>query len=296
MSLTSLPAPILHLLSNYLSLDRPPVNDVATGQSPSLYTSIVNFALTCRLISRMAKMHMAENISLTDCCKRWDLSLRKIARNVEFATNVEYIKSSEGSQDEWLSNRPTRSQFNNDLSELFARLPTLGELFSYQCKALYPGSTIWYMTSQPLPVQKTIKELSLDPVNACKEECAVQININRQDEDEESPKREQPFVASGAVLTGNLAGLSLKKFSEWSTVKSVDVKSLDENVEDGEGDADWVEEEEDDDDDDDGSWGSGSEESDWDSEDESDYEDDWEAERGGIIKLPASVKALTLKF
>jgi hypothetical protein len=291
-SLTTLPETVLRLICLLLTPTRALVNDHQIDTIPSIHRAIISFTLTCRTISRIAKSYIATNISLTDCCVRWDLFLRTVLESPTYAANVKYLKLCEGTKTEWITSRPTPQDIESDqVTAMFRALHQLQVLFPYKGEALYPGSIIWRLTggSEDMPMKHTLKELRFDHINLWGEERIVQIQLCRQmDEGQEQGN----WVVGGEHLTGKLEGLSAYKFCEWPGVQRLEVTSKDgEDDGDATSDGDWEDEESEIEWDSDADYESGEEESDWDSEDSSDYEDDWEAE-GGLLGFKGGIKDL----
>ncbi|ENI08922.1 hypothetical protein COCC4DRAFT_69511 [Bipolaris maydis ATCC 48331] len=291
MSLTtlpSLPEPILHIICIYLTPDRPSVNDSEHGQSPTLYRPIISLSLTAHALNRISSTHIATNMSLTWGTVRWDLFLRTIQENPVYASTVKYLKLSELSIDKQDLIRPTKWQGGpEDVTEMFKALSGLQTLYSSHCKLLYPGSIIHRLTSQEMPLWKTLEVVRFDHINVWGEDRIVQLNLHRERTEENEDGQVSKYTVENGLLTGSLARLDIRQFHAIPEVTNVVVTTRDfEDDGDTEGDADWVDEdaevegEEWSDDDDEYEYESESEDSEWDSEDDSDYEDDWEAEYG----------------
>lgn len=281
MSFTSLPEAILHLICAQLTPSRATVDDSNPDPSPSIHQSVINLALTCRSISRIAKSHIATNISLTDCSVRYDLFLRTVLASPTYAANVRYLKLCEGSHEEWLTSRPTAYHESEAITPLFAALSNLQALYSHKGESLYPGSIVWRLTSEAMPLQSTLEILRFDHVNVWGERRVAQIQLVRE------VGTGIRSIVGWEQLTGALKNLSISKFLDWPMVHHIKVTCLDGDDDgDEESDGDWEDEEDSWDEDDD---------SDYDSEDSSDYEDDWEAEGGlgGIADVPVPSKVLS---
>jgi hypothetical protein len=292
MSLTTLPEAVLRLICLLLTPTHALVNDHPIDTIPSIHRGIINFALTCRTISRIARSYIAANISLTDCCVRWDLFLRTVLESPTYAANIKYLKLCEGTEAEWITSRMSHPNIETDhVTAMFRALHQLQVLFSYKGEALYPGSIIWRLTSgsEDMPMKHTLKELQFDHINIWGEKAVVQIQLCRQ---MDKGQEQGNWVVGGEHLTGKLKGLSVHKLCEWPGVQHLEVTSKDgEDDGDAMSDGDWEDEESEMEWDSDADYESGEEESDWDSEDSSDYEDDWEAE-GGILGFKGSIKDL----
>ncbi|RAR04306.1 hypothetical protein DDE82_000821 [Stemphylium lycopersici] len=294
ITLPTLPEPILHLICVYLTPDRPTVNDPEHGQSPTLYRSIINFSLTAHALNRISSAHIATNISLAWGGNRWDLFLRTVQQNPVYASSVKYLKLSESSEEEANSERPHQWQGGlEDLTEMFKALRGLETLFSSRDRQLFPGSILYRLASQEMPLWKTLQVVRFGHINAWGEERIVQLNLHR-----EGGGKEHKYTSGNELLTGQLEGLNLTDLHKIPEVNGVTVSTRDfEDDGDEEEDADWVDEQEEDEDSD--GWSERdyeyeSEDSDWDSEDESDYEDDWEAEYGFNVPDAEPAKELSV--
>ncbi|KNG51500.1 hypothetical protein TW65_01515 [Stemphylium lycopersici] len=294
ITLPTLPEPILHLICVYLTPDRPTVNDPEHGQSPTLYRPIINFSLTAHALNRISSAHIATNISLAWGGNRWDLFLRTVQQNPVYASSVKYLKLSESSEEEANSERPHQWQGGlEDLTEMFKALRGLETLFSSRDRQLFPGSILYRLASQEMPLWKTLQVVRFGHINAWGEERIVQLNLHR-----EGGGKEHKYTSGNELLTGQLEGLNLTDLHKIPEVNGVTVSTRDfEDDGDEEEDADWVDEQEEDEDSD--GWSERdyeyeSEDSDWDSEDESDYEDDWEAEYGFNVPDAEPAKELSV--
>jgi hypothetical protein len=300
ITLPSLPDPILHLICVYLTPDRPTVNDEENGQSPALYRPIINLSLTAHALNRISSTHIATNISLTDCCTRWDLFLRTVTTNPTYAFNVKYLKLNEGTVEEWLEDRPTKrrpSDYDGDnasideLIHMFKALCGLEVLYSHHGKANYPGSILHRLQEKEIPLWRTLEVVRFDQVNEWGEDRIVQIHFVRQNgkikgklpiAPKISPREPGTMLSTGnELLTGALEGVNFQSLGALPDVHRVEITTRDYSDDgDDEEDGDWVDDEESD------GWSErdyeddSDESSDWDSEDDSDYEDDWEAEYG----------------
>lgn len=234
-------------------------------------------------------------MSLTWGTVRWDLFLRTVHENPVYASTVKYLKLSELSLDEQDLIRPTKWQGGpEDLTEMFKVLCGLETLYSSHSRLLYPGSIIYRLTSEEMPLWKTLKVVRFDHINVWGEDRIVQLNLHRERREDEDGKVRKYTVRNG-LLTGSLARLSIQEFHKIPEVTNVVVTTRDfEDDGDTEGDADWVdrgaEEDEGEEWSDDDDYEYESEDSEWDSEDDSDYEDDWEAEYGFSVPSAQSVK------
>ncbi|XP_014552710.1 hypothetical protein COCVIDRAFT_109593 [Bipolaris victoriae FI3] len=295
MSLTtlpSLPEPILHLICVYLTPDRHSVNDSENGQSPTLYRPIISLSLTAHALNRISSTHIATNMSLTWGTVRWDLFLRTALENRAYASSVKYLKLTELSLYEQDLTRPTKWQDGpDDLTEMFKALSGLQTLYSSHCRLKYPGSIIYRLTSEEMPLWKTLETVRFDHINFWGEDRIVQLNLQRERTENNEHGEMRKYTVGNGLLTGSLTGLSIQDFHKIPEVTNVVVTTRDfDDDGDTEGDADWVDEdaaegvEWSDDDDDDYEYES--EDSEWDSEDDSDYEDDWEAE--GVFSVPSA--------
>ncbi|EUC47470.1 hypothetical protein COCMIDRAFT_90077 [Bipolaris oryzae ATCC 44560] len=300
MSLTtlpSLPEPVLHLICIYLTPDRPSVNDPENGQSPTLYRPIISLSLTAHALNRISSTHIATNMSLTWGTIRWDLFLRTVLENPVYASTVKYLKLSELSLDEQDLVRPTKWQGGtDDLTEMFKALSGLQTLYSSHCRLLYPDSIIYRLTSQKMPLWKTLQVVRFDHINAWGEDRIAQLNLHRERTKDNEHGEPSKYTMGNGLLTGSLARLSILDFHKIPEVTNVVATTRDfEDDGDTEGDADWVDEdaekeEGEDWSDDDDDYEYESEDSEWDSEDDSDYEDDWEAEYGFSVPSAQPVK------
>ena len=294
ITLPSLPDPILHLICNYLTPDRPTVNDDTHGQSPTLYRAIINLSLTAHCLNRISSTHIATNMSLTEACKRWDRFLHTVTTNPAYASHVKYLKFSESTPDVREINR--EEEDGDSLSKMLKALTGLEVLYSHRGVKHTPATILQCLTSGALPLWKTLQTVRFAHVNAWQEDEIVQINLVRQ-----VPAREgtlENYTTTGThLLTGDLDDLSVSDLCEKIPgVVGVEVatKDLQDDEADEDADADWVDEDGDEEDGE-SDWSEqdyedDSEESDWDSEDDSDYEDDWEAEYGFSLPKVEPIK------
>ncbi|KAH6860992.1 hypothetical protein BKA58DRAFT_43932 [Alternaria rosae] len=278
VTLSSLPDPVLHLISVYLAPDRPSVNDVEEGQQSTLYRHIINLSLTAHSLNRISSIHIAKNISLTVACTRWDLFLRTVTSNPTYASTVKYLKMNEGTIDDHYGKR---------MEAMLTALSGLEALYMHHSKRSHANAIQQLLTSKPLPLWDTLQVLRFDHTNKWGEPAIVQLNFERKEIDK---KNGLGFITGTELLTGELEDLSIHRFLDIPVISGVKASTRDfENDGDDQDDADWVDEEEDEEaDEDSDGWSErdyedNSEESDWDSEDESDYEDDWEAEYGFAV-------------
>lgn len=292
-SLSSLPDPVLHLICVYLTPDRPSVNDPEHGQSPTLYRPIISFSLTAHALSRISSTHIAKNVSLTHATIRWDLFLRTVQENPIYASNVKYLKLSEGSEEELLAHGKNKSLGTRDLTTMFKALCGLETLFSSHGKTNSPGTIIRCLMAEEMPLWKTLQVVRFDHVNVWGEERVIELNLQREGGDGEDGTQVRKYTRANELLAGELEGLNIHHFCDIPEVTSVNVTTRDfEEGGDIEEDADWREadgEQEDESEewsDDDDDYEYESEDSEWDSEDDSDYEDDWEAEYGFSVPSP----------
>jgi len=215
--------------------------------------------------------------------------------NSVYASTVKYLKLSELSLDKQDLIRPTKWQDGpDDVTEMFKTLSGLQTLYSSHCKLLYPGSIIYRLTSEEMPLWKTLEMVRFDHINAWGEDRIVQLDLHRERTEDNEHSEPRKYTSGNGLLTGSLARLSIQEFHKIPEVTSVVVTTRDfEDDGDTEGDADWVDEdaeEEGEEWSDDDDYEYESEDSEWDSEDDSDYEDDWEAEYGFSVPSTQPVK------
>ncbi|KAF1943285.1 hypothetical protein EJ02DRAFT_453587 [Clathrospora elynae] len=303
VTLPSLPDPILHLICIYLTPDRPTVNDEENGQSPTLYRPIISLSLTAHSLNRISSTHIATNISLTDCCVRWDLFLRTVTTNATYAANVKYLKLYEGTVQGWESKRPTTYDSPDDICKLFMALSGLEALYLHHGESLCAGDIIHRLTCEPRPLWKTLEVARFDHVNVWGEERIVQLHLVREGGKVKGTwpiKENKPGCASSwgnETLTGVIKNLDTGALGRLPGVDHVEVTTRDyEERGDDQKDGDWVDEDEEEEEEaDSDGWSErdyeeDSGESDWDSEDDSDYEDDWEAESGFSLPKVGPIK------
>jgi len=287
------------LICNYLTPDRPTVNDDTHGQSPTLYRAIINLSLTAHCLNRISSTHIATNMSLTEACKRWDLFLHTVTTNPAYASHVKYLKFSESTSDVHAIKH--KEDDGVSLLKMLKALTGLEVLYSHRGVKYTPAMILQCLTSESLPLWKTLQTVRFDHVNAWQEDEIVQINLVRQILVRKGTL--ESYTTTGThLLTGDLDDLGVSdlcdKIPEVVDVQVV-TKDLQDDEADEDADADWADEDEDEDEEDgESDWSEqdyedDSEDSDWDSEDESDYEDDWEAEYGFSLPKVEPVKEAT---
>jgi hypothetical protein len=79
MSFATLPDQILHLIHTYITPGQPAFDDDEKYQSPPLYHTIVNFSIFAPFLNRI----FSAQITLIDCCTRWDLIPRTVMMGLE---------------------------------------------------------------------------------------------------------------------------------------------------------------------------------------------------------------------
>jgi hypothetical protein len=252
------------------------VNDPENGQASILYRPIISLSLTSHALNRISSTHIATNISLTDCCVRWDLFLRTVTTNTTYAQNVKYLKLSEAPAEDRYIPRPIQLEFAADeVCELFGALSGLEVLFSYHGKLLYPGSIVYRLTSKQLSMWETLNVVRFDHINAWDEERLVEFNLIRGEEEHTDGRGR---LTGGELLTGKLQSVGVCNFFKIPKVDMVKVSTRDfDDVQEDTEDGDWMDVDEASD-----GWSERDyeEDSEWDSDDSSDYEDDWDAEYG----------------